>query len=138
MRVYLWSGVKSVASFAKEVDIPQKTMDNYLKEINKTRIVALQKVLNRFEEINGEWLMYRFREMSVNGDNKRPIAPQSKLLIATESTQQDLIKEFFSSLGIIVKQVLRKIAKALECPTKEEADEHLKELEETLNDMGIV
>lgn len=141
--VYDWCFCKSINAFAKEVGVPQRTMSDYINNVSTPKTENLKKVIARFPEFNEEWLLEGRGSMFnpayvttepqtsniANGDNNNQTIHAG--------ADNKLVEELAKSRSSIVKQVLRKIAKALECPTKEEADEHLKELEETLNDMNL-
>ncbi len=53
----------SPTQFADEIGVQRSSMSHILSERNKPSLEFVQKLLNRFKEINPEWLMFNKGEM---------------------------------------------------------------------------
>ncbi len=57
----------SSSAFADFLDIQRSNMSHYLSGRNKPGVDILQRILNKFPDINADWLIMGRGEMSSNG-----------------------------------------------------------------------
>lgn len=137
---------RSINAFSKRVGISQRSMSDYVNGVCAPKTNVILKIIEEFPEFNKEWLMFGNGEMfnpkyvtntKPNYSNVATSNSGEVTQTVTTTNNDKYVQELENSRASILKLVLRKIGKALECSTKEESDARLKELEEDLNELGL-
>lgn len=86
----------SELAFAKEIGVPQRTLNGNLRGVSKPSVELMTKILDRYPEISAEWLfrgtgeMYLYKQCDEGGGGSAPCLTNEDINKRLQSLQDEL------------------------------------------------